>query len=188
MVAAKGIPRASASSASCASRSSRIRRKRSQVSSGTYFMAPAQLDRRMTSQMDLMAELTDCWVAWRLPLPLGLAFVVAEAVFLGILEMALLQPKPDVLSVRDLCRLGGAIFYLIVAIIDCNFGQIPIGGINPGHKELTTPGITRHAGKSPLQVGGYRCRVGGWLPPLMASEAACLGSGFPLSERPGDRA
>ena len=50
-------------------------------------------------------------MAWRLPLPLGLAFLVAETVFLGIFEMALLQPKPDVLSVRDLCRLGGAILF-----------------------------------------------------------------------------
>ena len=33
-------------------------------------MAPAQFERRMMSQMDLMAELTDCCVAWRLPLPL----------------------------------------------------------------------------------------------------------------------
>src|ERR1035441_9177153 len=102
MVAAKGIPRASASTASCASRCERIRRKRSQVSSGTYFMAPAQLDRRMMSQMDLMAELTDCWVAWRLPLPLAAVatFEMVVVVFRDILKVALLQPKPDVLCQR----------------------------------------------------------------------------------------
>jgi len=53
-------PTASASSASRSSRSSRMRRKRIQVSSGTYCKAPAQFDRRMMSQMDLTALLTDC--------------------------------------------------------------------------------------------------------------------------------
>jgi hypothetical protein len=45
-------------------------------------MAPAQLDRRMMSQMDLMAELTYCCVAWRLPLVLPFAL----SVFLGMGE------------------------------------------------------------------------------------------------------
>src|ERR1035437_10590813 len=81
MVGAKGMPRGWASSASCASRSSRIRRKRIQVSSGTYFMAPAQLDRRMMSQMDLMAELTDCCVAWRLPLTIVAGVLVPLGMF-----------------------------------------------------------------------------------------------------------
>jgi hypothetical protein len=52
-------------------------------------MAPAQFDRRMTSQMDLMAELTDCCVAWRLPLPVAVAVAVADfpATVLGFLGM-----------------------------------------------------------------------------------------------------
>ena len=59
------------------------------MSSGTYFMAPARLDRRMMSQMDLMAELTDCWVAWRLPLPfpfLGLLGIESKDFTLEVLE------------------------------------------------------------------------------------------------------
>src|SRR3989338_3491523 len=47
-----------------------MRRNRIHVSSGTYWSAPAQFDRRMMSQMALTAPLTDCWVASRLPLPL----------------------------------------------------------------------------------------------------------------------
>lgn len=38
-----------------------------QVSSGTYWRAPAQLERRMMSQMALTVEFTDCWVASRRP-------------------------------------------------------------------------------------------------------------------------
>jgi hypothetical protein len=47
-----------------------MRRKRIQVSSGTYCSAPAQFERRMTSQMDLIVALTDCWVPRRFPFPL----------------------------------------------------------------------------------------------------------------------
>jgi hypothetical protein len=43
-------------------RSSRMRRNIIQVISGTYCLAPAQLERRMMSQMDQTRELTDCWV------------------------------------------------------------------------------------------------------------------------------
>src|ERR1035441_267603 len=49
--------------------SSRMRRKRIQVRSGPYCNAPAQFERPMMSQMDLTAELTDCWVASFLPQP-----------------------------------------------------------------------------------------------------------------------
>jgi hypothetical protein len=38
-------------------------------------MAPAQFDRRMTSQILLMALLTDCGVARRLALPFGEPFL-----------------------------------------------------------------------------------------------------------------
>jgi len=48
-------PTASDSCASRCSRSSRMRRKRIHVNSGTYCMAPAQLPRRMMSQMALTA-------------------------------------------------------------------------------------------------------------------------------------
>jgi hypothetical protein len=53
-------------SASRASRSSRMRRKRIHVSSGTSWRARAQFDRRMMSQMDLTAALADCCEASRL--------------------------------------------------------------------------------------------------------------------------
>src|SRR5436309_1073277 len=39
-----------------------MRRNRIQVNSGTYCKAPAQFERRMMSQIDLMAWLTDCWL------------------------------------------------------------------------------------------------------------------------------
>src|SRR5690349_25124331 len=74
----KGILSASASSASCASRSSRMRRKRIHVSSGTYFIAPAQFERRITSQMDLTAAFSDCCVPWRLPVPLDFSFAISN--------------------------------------------------------------------------------------------------------------
>src|SRR5574341_931521 len=45
-----------------------MRRKRIQVSSGTYWRAPAQFERRMMSQIDLTAASTDCGVARRLSL------------------------------------------------------------------------------------------------------------------------
>ena len=61
-------PTASARSASLASCSSRMQRKRIQVSSGTYCSAPAQFERRMMSQMDLMAALSDYWALNFLPL------------------------------------------------------------------------------------------------------------------------
>jgi len=45
-----------------------MRRNSIQVSSGTYCSAPAQLERRITSQMVLTAALTEPCVARRLPL------------------------------------------------------------------------------------------------------------------------
>ena len=77
MEGVNSAPTASAISASLASRSSRMRRKRIQVSSGTYCMAPAQLERRMMSQMDFTAALTDPGEFSRFPFPffLGLAML-----------------------------------------------------------------------------------------------------------------
>ena len=59
-VGVNGTPSASASSASRNSRSSRMRRNKIQVSSGTYCNAPAQFERRMISQIDFTAALSDC--------------------------------------------------------------------------------------------------------------------------------
>ena len=71
-VGVKSCPTALACSASIASRSSRMRRNRIQVSSGTYWSAPAQLERRMMSQMDFTTALTDCGVASLRPTPFAL--------------------------------------------------------------------------------------------------------------------
>jgi hypothetical protein len=65
----KGMPTASAASVSRVSRSSRIRRNKIHVSSGTYCKAPAQFDRRMMSQMDLTVALTDCCEPRTFPSP-----------------------------------------------------------------------------------------------------------------------
>ena len=56
-----------------------LRRESIHVSSGTYCSAPAQFERRIMSQMPFTAPLSDCWVAWRLPLD-GLADLGMESV------------------------------------------------------------------------------------------------------------
>lgn len=43
-----------------------MHRNKIQVSSGTYCDAPAQFERRMMSQIDLTAALSDCWPLNRL--------------------------------------------------------------------------------------------------------------------------
>ena len=73
----KERPTASLSNCSRSSCTSRMRRKRIHVSSGTYCIAPAQLPRRMMSQMDQTAWSTDWRVASLRLEPLVLPFRVA---------------------------------------------------------------------------------------------------------------